>query len=110
GVIGEANDFVHLRLDELKVAFAALPAVIDQRDLVAERKAASERWSKITPPADDPFVKFAGKFFGVPPPPSTDPNELKGAAGSPGKVRAVARVVTSLADAARLGKGEVLVA
>lgn len=122
GAIERATDFIHLRLDEIKVTAAALPTVIDQRGAVAERKAEIERWARIRapdavgtpppgpPPADDPFVKFAGKFFGTPPPPSADPRELRGAAGSPGKVRAVARVVTSLAGAARLGKGEVLVA
>jgi phosphohistidine swiveling domain-containing protein len=122
GTIVEATDFIHLTLDEIRVATAALPAVIDHKEVVAERKAEIERWAKVQPPpaigtpppgpppADDPFVKFQGKFFGVPPQPSTDPSELKGAAGSPGKVRGTARVITSLADAARLGKGEILVA
>ena len=122
GAIPQATDFAHLSLDEIKVTLAALPAVIDQKEPVAERKAEMARWAQVQqppaigtpppgpPPADDPFFKFVGKFFGVPPQASADPSELKGAAGSPGKVRAVARVITSLADAARLAKGEILVA
>ncbi|RIK41846.1 MAG: hypothetical protein DCC58_11910 [Chloroflexi bacterium] len=50
-----------------------------------------------------------GKFFGAPPPPSDEPGVLRGAAGSAGSVRGVARVVRSLADAQRLQPGEILV-
>jgi pyruvate,water dikinase len=58
--------------------------------------------------------KAMGKFFGPPPQPpgpeGTPPGLIKGQAGSPGKARGVARLVRSLDDAARLGRGEVLVA
>ena len=62
------------------------------------------------PPPDDPMTKAMGKFFGAPPQPPTEPGRLNGQAGSPGKVRGVARVIRSIDDAARLGRGEVLVA
>jgi phosphohistidine swiveling domain-containing protein len=121
GALDRATDFPHLTLDEIKVAAAALPAAIDHRAIVAERKAEMARWATVQappaigtpppgPPPDDAFGRFAAKFFGVPPPASTAPSELKGAPGSPGTVRGTARVIRSLADAVRLGKGEILVA
>ena len=51
-----------------------------------------------------------GKFFGAPPPTSLDPNVLQGNAGSPGTARGPARVICSLAEAAKLQPGDILVA
>ena len=50
-----------------------------------------------------------GKFFGAPPPPA-EPEVIRGAAGSPGSARGPARVVRTLAEAAKLRPGDVLVA
>jgi rifampicin phosphotransferase len=51
------------------------------------------------------------KMFGSGPPPASDvPSELRGNAGSPGRVRGTARIVRSLDEADRLRPGDVLVA
>ena len=119
GVLDEANDVVHLTLDEIRDT-AALP-MRDRRGLVAERKAEIERFRDVeappalgTPPAgpppDDPVMRAVGKFFGAPVEQSSEPGVLKGNPGSSGKVRGTARIIRSLADASRLGRGEILVA
>jgi pyruvate,water dikinase len=120
GVLEQANDVVHLTLDEIRLTAASLP-VLDRRGLVAERKAEIERFRAIQappalgtppegPPPDDPVMRAVGKFMGAPLQPSTELGVLKGNAGSSGKVRGTARIIRSLAEAGRLGKGEILVA
>jgi pyruvate,water dikinase len=121
GVLASAADVVHLRLDEIRATAAALPGA-DRRALVADRKAELDRFARIAPPpalgtpppgpppADDPFARFSAKFFGVPPAPAGDPTELRGAPGSPGLARGRARIIRSLREADRLGRGEILVA
>lgn len=120
GLLDRAEDVVHLTFEEIAETAASLPR-IDRRGLVAERKAEIERFRQVQPPPalgtpppgpppDDALSRAMGKFFGAPPAPVTDRSLLKGAAGSPGKVRGTARVVRSLAEAARLLKGDVLVA
>jgi pyruvate,water dikinase len=51
-----------------------------------------------------------GKFFGGPPPAAEAPDVLRGNAGSPGKVRGLARVVRALSQAGKLQAGDILVA
>jgi pyruvate,water dikinase len=62
------------------------------------------------PPADDAFGRFVGKFFGTPPEASEQEGELRGAPGSAGVVRGTARIIRSIAEADRLGPGDILVA
>ena len=50
-----------------------------------------------------------GKFFGTPVAPAEAEGSLNGHPGSPGKMQGTARVVRSLAEAAKLGEGDVLV-
>ena len=54
-------------------------------------------------------MRAVGKFFGAPAEPSTEPGTLKGHASSAGRVRGTARIIRSLAEADRLGRGEILV-
>ena len=129
GLLGHADDVVHLTLAEIRETASSLRSretppslpTIDRRGLVAERKAEIAHFRAVqappalgTPPAgappDDPIMRAMGKFFGTPPQPSIEPGALKGHAGSAGRVRGTARIIRSLADAARLGRGEILVA
>jgi pyruvate,water dikinase len=120
GVLEQANDVVHLTLDEIRQTAVNLPA-IDRRGLVAGRKAEIEHFSGVEappalgtppdgPPPNDPLMRAIGKFMGAPVEQSGQPGVLTGNPGSAGFVRGTARVIRSLADAARLGRGEILVA
>ena len=62
------------------------------------------------PPPEDPFSRAMGKFFGMPPAPAENPDELAGSPGSAGTVRGPARIVRSIAEADRIQPGDVLVA
>jgi phosphoenolpyruvate synthase/pyruvate phosphate dikinase len=61
------------------------------------------------PPPESPFTRLAAKFGGAPAA-AAEPGLVRGASGSAGTATGVARVVGSLAEAARLKPGEVLVA
>jgi phosphoenolpyruvate synthase/pyruvate phosphate dikinase len=60
-------------------------------------------------PPDDPVGRMMGRFVGEPQEAQTDPNVLRGNAGSAGKIRGPARVVLALAEAGELKLGDVLV-
>jgi pyruvate,water dikinase len=118
GALEERDDIFHLTFAEARDTFTQ-PGT-DQRELIAERKAelAAHRDLQVPPvlgteppgpPPDNPVTRSLGKFFGTPPPSSDEPGVLRGAAGSAGQVRGIARVVRSLADAQRLQPGEILV-
>jgi pyruvate,water dikinase len=118
GAVEERDDVFHLTFAEARAAFAQ-PGT-DRRSLVAERKAELAAFRDVQappvlgaeppgPPPDNPLYRTIGKFFGAPPPPSDEPGVLRGAAGSAGNARGIARVVRSLADAQRLQPGEILV-
>ena len=120
GTVDQRDDVFMLRYDELLEALAAHPAS-DLKPLVAERAAELDRWRDVAPPMQlgtmppeqpppNPVLRAMDKLFGTPVEQTGAANELHGAPGSSGSVRAVARVVRSLADAERLQPGEVLVA
>jgi rifampicin phosphotransferase len=121
GVLDDAEDVFVLTVDEIRATAEALPT-LDRRVLVAERRAELSQAAAITPPPvlgtppsgpppQDPIGRAIMKMFGGgPPPPSDVPTELRGNAGSPGKVSGTARVVRSLDEADRLRPGDVLVA
>jgi pyruvate,water dikinase len=119
GIIEHRDDIFYLTLDEIR-AMAATPPKRDQYARVAGRRAEMKYYRTITPPPvlgtipsgpppDDPISRFAGKFFGTPPQPASEPNSVSGNAGSPGIATGPARIIRSLADAARLQPGDILV-
>jgi phosphohistidine swiveling domain-containing protein len=119
GLLDDREDVLMLTYDDLRVAALDLPAT-DPRTLVEDRRAQLARHTHVTPPQmlgalpadpppDSPLTRMAMKFSG-PPAPSTDADVVHGAAGSAGRVTGVARVVRSLAEAAALAPGEILVA
>jgi phosphohistidine swiveling domain-containing protein len=119
-VLADAEDVFYLNPDELRVTAAALPG-IDQRDVVAERRASVERARTTAaprvlgtlpegPPPNDPVATAIGKFFGAPPPASSETDVVRGHAGAPGSARGRARIIRSLDDAGTLRPGDVLVA
>jgi pyruvate,water dikinase len=119
GVITEPDDIWFLHLAEIRETAAGLPAG-NRRKVVAERKADFEHYAMLDPPdalgtdygpppegqAKRAFEKFAGST----PLESTDPRDLHGSPGSPGKARGVAKVMRSIKDAAKLEPCDVLVA
>lgn len=119
-VLDAQGDAFYLSPDELRVTAATLPAMV-QRKVVAERRASIARARLVMaprvlgtvpdgPPPDDPVALAVGKFFGAPPPPTTEPGVLRGHPGSPGRAHGPAKVIRSLAEAAKLRPGDVLVA
>jgi pyruvate,water dikinase len=120
GALAVADDVFYLTLDEALDVDDTVRHAGLRRAAVAERKAELERFRRLSappvlgtdygPPPDDPVNRFLTKFFGGPPPASDVPGVLKGHAGSPGKVRGIARVICSLEEADRLKQGDILVA
>jgi pyruvate,water dikinase len=119
GVIDAADDVFYLYRDEL---VDALTNGGDRRTVVGERRASLERASRVVPPGalgtpppppetPDPFMDaLVFRLLGmVPPEENTDPNVLRGVAGSPGAYTGTARVVRSLAEAGDLDDGEIMV-
>jgi pyruvate,water dikinase len=120
GALDAQSDVFYLRPDELRMTAAALPAIV-QRNPVAERRASVARAGLVMaprtlgtvpdgPPPGDPVALAVGKFFGAPPPLTTEPGVLCGHPGSPGRASGPAKVIRSLAEAATLRPGDVLVA
>jgi len=120
GAIDHHEDVFMLTADELLDGLAD-PAGTEFIDTVSERRDEMERYAGVTPPPalgsmppgpppDSAMTRLMSKFTGSPAAPSESPNEVRGSAGSSGKVVGVARVVSSLEDAARLQPGEILVA
>jgi phosphohistidine swiveling domain-containing protein len=121
GVLDGPDGIFFLTINETRETAEALPT-LDRRALVAERQAELEQAAAITPPPvlgtppsgpppQDPIGRAIMKMFGGGPPPISDvPTELRGSAGSPGKVSGTARVIRSLDEADRLRPGDVLVA
>ena len=115
GVVAEVADAFFPAIFEVRDALAALPAG-DLQALVAERKADIERHRALEPPRqlgtdygpspEDPLSRAFGKFFGTPPDPSQEEDNINGHAGSPGKMQGTAKVVRSLADAEKLQPGD----
>ncbi len=118
--IDEANDVFYLTLEEIREQITA-DAPADQRAVVAGRKADMNHFREINPPPalgtppaeappENPLSRAFGRFNGAPPVQSDESGVINGNAGARGKVTGVAKVVLSLADAAKLKPGDVLVA
>jgi pyruvate,water dikinase len=118
--IEQVDDVFYLTLDELRPAIMQPHA--DQRALVAARRAEIERFRGIAPPPmlgtpppagpapeDTPESRVMARMFGLPPQDEPDPHVLHGNAGSPGVARGRAKIIHTLAEAAKLQDGDVLV-
>jgi len=121
GVLEQASDVFYLTFDEARATAQALPAC-DQRRIVAARRAEMEYFRTIQPPPvlgtppparppANPLSRAIDRFFGFSAPPQapSEPDVLRGHAGSHGTTRGHARVVRSLAEADKLQMGDVLV-
>jgi pyruvate,water dikinase len=118
GSVEDANDVFYLTPDEIREA-AVSNGTGDRRTTVTERKAEMEHFGAIqpppmgTPPPDgeptDPMGMAMVKFFGARPQESGQSGVVSGNAGFPGKVTGTARIIRTLADADRLGQGDILV-
>jgi pyruvate,water dikinase len=110
-----------LTVDEVRET-AAAAARLDRRRLVAGRRAELAYFRTIAPPPvlgtpspsdatpDEPVLRMLGRFFGAPPESAASADVVRGNAGSPGVARGPAKVLRSLAGAAKLRPGDVLVA
>lgn len=120
GVVDEPLDVLFLTFPEFQATAQQFPH-LKRQTLLEVRKAECAHFSKLKPPPmlgtlpafpppSDSFALSAQKFFGFDAPaPSLTGNELHGLSGSPGKVRGIARVALSLAEARKLHKGDILV-
>jgi len=120
GVIDDPSDIWYLTIDEIREDTAAGLSG-DRKSQVEAEKADMARWAGIDappmvgtdygPPPDNPIGHAITRFFGNPPrPPSEEtPDVFGGTPGSPGRVRALARVIIKLEDAGKLNEGEILV-
>jgi phosphohistidine swiveling domain-containing protein len=120
--IDRTDDVFLLTLDELRTTLRRIQdSPQNLRELIASRQAELMRWAVVKPPAligtlppapppDNPVTRTIAKFWGTPPPGATSASELRGNAGSPGKVWGTARIVRSLDEAVKLKKGDILVA
>jgi pyruvate,water dikinase len=120
GALASVDDVFFLTADELLAG--ASEGSYPPQEHMQERKAALERFRRVTPP---PMV---GSIPAFEPPDggalframmktemgstgdSGDAQTLKGVAGSPGMARGPAKVLLSLADASKLQPGDILVA
>ncbi len=116
GRISDSEDIFMLYVPEIREAFSG----IDQHEVIAEREAEMEHWSRIVPPptlgtppppSDDPWTEaILVKMLGaVPPEPSADPAVIRGTAASPGTVQGKAKVVHNLTEASKVEPGDILV-
>jgi phosphohistidine swiveling domain-containing protein len=120
GVLDQVDDIVVLTPAEMRLTAEQLPRV-DQRKLVAARRAEMEYFRAISAPprlgtltsgpqSTDPVTVAIGKFFGSPPRSTDEVGVVLGNSGSPGKAHGPARVMRSLQEASKLRPGDVLVA
>lgn len=120
GVIANRDDIFMLTGDEIRSETAA-GMKGNFKSVVAERQAEMERWGKVAPPPMlgtdygpppvNPVTRAMGRMFGTPPAPPDPkhPELISGIPGAPGKITGIARLIVKLADAGRLGRGEILV-
>jgi len=117
GTLAEVNDVFYLTPDELQNK-----RDVPMQNLVQERRAEVEHFSRVTPPPmlgtppafemsdGGPMIRALFKGELTPQNASNgDANKVKGLPGSAGVVRGTARVIHSLAEAGKLQPGDVLV-
>jgi phosphohistidine swiveling domain-containing protein len=118
-VIAHPEDVLMLRGEEIRDALADLTRT-DLQARVGERRKHLACYAVVEapamlgtmpagPPPESPFTRLTAKFSGAPAT-AEEPGLVRGAPGSAGTATGVARIVRSLAEAARLSPGEILVA
>ena len=117
-VVGDAEDVLFLRYNELRVLMADHSA-IDASELVSDRRDEREHSSTIRPPdwvgtATEAALAFPYlTLWGFPEkfhrPPPTKAGEVRGLAGSPGVIEGFARTIVTLEEADQVKEGEILV-
>jgi phosphohistidine swiveling domain-containing protein len=118
GALGDPDDVVYLRYNELRL-LTANPQALAARELVSERRDTRERQSLVRPPqwigtvTEEALAFPYWSLWGFPekfhrsPPEKVD--EVHGLGASSGVVEGVARNVASLDEADQVQKGEILV-
>jgi phosphohistidine swiveling domain-containing protein len=101
GRLEDPNDVVHLTWDELMAALHATRAHEAALSVAARRRRAYERMEGVDPPD-----RLGGE---TPAPPAGACAQLAGMSGAPGRIRGPARVAKTLAEAAGIRRGEILV-
>jgi pyruvate,water dikinase len=112
GLIDDRDEAFYVTKED--IAAIARGDSLDLRRSVKARRVERERWLRVLPPAsigagEVAMAPFMQRFFG---PVSNEPmgeGAFRGVAGSPGVVRATARLVLGLDDIDRLAPGEILV-
>src|SRR5918992_1259441 len=118
GVLGDPEDVMYLRYNELRLLMADQSA-LDAQEVVSDRRDAREEAAERRPPSwvgtatqvalDFPYNALWGfpeKFHAGEP---ATTGEVRGLAASPGVVEGTARYVTSLDEFDQVQKGEILV-
>ena len=119
GALAQPADVFYLTLEEVREN--GMRPALDRRALVAERRAARERFGRIAPPSmlgaapaeqqqHDPLGRALNHFYHAAGPAPHNPGVLTGRGGRGRRRARPARVVRSLAEAGSLRPGEVLVA
>jgi pyruvate,water dikinase len=113
GLIADPEDVIFLTVDEILEELRSSERP-DLRPVVEERRAEHSRNRTLTPPRTlgapppPPEPGRRDRFWGGAPPESTG-REIRGNAGSRGKVTGIARVALRLSEATSLQPGEILV-
>jgi pyruvate,water dikinase len=118
-VIDSVQDVFYLTLEELKEALSD-PQHGDLKEIAQSRKDERDHFMRITPPqflgkapSDELLsdTSESSKFVRAVSVPLTEerPSILRGAAGSPGQVSSIARIVESLEDFWKVKPGDILV-
>jgi pyruvate,water dikinase len=122
GKLATPDDVFMLYADELRGLATGDPLTceIDWQALVARRREELAAAWDLTPPpfigpppdapsGESPLERGMLRFFGVPPQPSSSPDELRGTPGARGVATGPARVARTLEEARDLLPGEILV-
>lgn len=119
GILHEPADIFLLTIHEIRSASSTL--VEDLRPLAETRRNEMSRWRTVRPPSElgtrpvlpqqlhTPDAQRQASADIAPPPSQRASGEIRGQAGSPGRVEGRACVVTSIGESHKLRKGDVLV-
>ena len=122
GKLSQPDDVFMLSADELRELATGDPATRDtdwQAVVARRRDELAAAWDLTPPPfigpppeaptGESPLERGMLRFFGVPPQPSSSPDELRGTPGARGVASGPARVARTLEEARDLLPGEILV-